>query len=203
MCQQTNSECVIDETLDLRRKIATKRAINDLEHHKELLVGMVEFLRRADPSKIEQLLVLIRNDASLEEIASVVLDPTFEDTLDAMTESESQDNSTFGGSDLSSQRLQSLGSSSGHGPIPLERLCDVPLFNIKAEPWTNVTDDNQVVSHLVSLYFTWEHPCCQIFDQSLFLQHLIAGKLDVSFCSPFLVNSLLAVASVSGNQYSM
>src|SRR5438046_977777 len=127
MCQQTNSECIIDETLDLRRKIATKRTINELEQHKELLFSMIEFLRRSEAKKIDQLLSLICNDASIEEIASAVANIPFEDTLDRMTESESQDDSAFGGSDVSSLGLW---PQRGHAHISLERLCDVPLFNI-------------------------------------------------------------------------
>jgi hypothetical protein len=160
---------------------------------------MIEFLRQSEPEKINQLLVLVRNATSLAEIAALVVENSLGDPLNKMTEpeAESQDDSGFGGSDVSPQQLPSLESSLPHGFLPLERLCDVPLFDIAAQPWTTVTVDSRLVSHLVSLYFTWEHPFSQIMDQKLFLQHMSAGKLDTPFCSPFLVNSLLAAASVS------
>jgi hypothetical protein len=63
-----------------------------------------------------------------------------------------------------------------HSRITLEKLCDIPLVQVPAKPWTAVTDDGQLVSHLVSLYFTWDNPS--------------------EFCTPLLVNSVLAMASV-------
>lgn len=80
--------------------------------------------------------------------------------------------------------------------VTLESLCDIPLFKLQAKPWTEVTADNDLVSHLVSLYFTWDHPCGQYVDQGIFLEHMKRGELDSQFCSPLLVNSLLAMASV-------
>lgn len=67
----------------------------------------------------------------------------------------------------------------------LENLCDIPLFNVPAKPWTNVTDDTQFVSHLVSLYFTWNHPFSQFIDQQVFLRHMASGDLELPFCTPF------------------
>ncbi|TQB67506.1 hypothetical protein MPDQ_005421 [Monascus purpureus] len=80
--------------------------------------------------------------------------------------------------------------------ITLESLVDIPLFQVPAKPWTNVTDDDNLVSHLVSLYFTWDHPCWQLVDQKVFLLHMKTGDLGSQYCTPFLVNSILAMANV-------
>lgn len=80
--------------------------------------------------------------------------------------------------------------------ITLENLVDIPLFQVPARPWTNVTDDDNLVSHLISLYFTWDHPCWQLVDQKVFLSHMETGDLGSQYCTPFLVNSILAMASV-------
>jgi hypothetical protein len=196
MCQETNSECIIDETLDLRRKIATKRTIEELEYHKNLLLFLIEFLCRSEPKKIEELLLLIRADTSLDAIAAVVGEHPLGNRLDEAPDLESQDDSGLGGSEISPRQLPRQESSLPQGFLPLERLCDIPLFDVAAKPWTAITSDSQLISHLVSLYFIWEHPFFQIIDQRLFLKHMSAGQLDSLFCSPFLVNSLLAVASV-------
>lgn len=80
--------------------------------------------------------------------------------------------------------------------VTLETLCDIPRFRVPAQPWTNVTDDSSLVSHLISLYLTWDHPCSQLIDQDVFLKHMKAKDLTSEFCTPLLVNSLLAMASV-------
>jgi hypothetical protein len=89
---------------------------------------------------------------------------------------------------------------SPYARITLESLCDIPLFEVPARPWTEVTDDDYLVSHLVSLYFTWDHPCSQFLDQRTFLTHMKQkGGSKSEFCTPLLVNSLLSLASVCYN----
>ena len=80
--------------------------------------------------------------------------------------------------------------------VTLESLCDIPLYKVPARPWTEVTDDNDFVSHLVSLYFTWDHPCAQFLDQGIFIDHMKRADAGSQFCTPLLVNSLLSMASV-------
>jgi hypothetical protein len=85
---------------------------------------------------------------------------------------------------------------SPYARVSLESLCDIPLFEVPAKPWTQVTNDDYLVSHLVSLYFTWDHPCSQFLDQRTFLTHMKQGDSRSEFCTPLLVNSLLSLASV-------
>lgn len=80
--------------------------------------------------------------------------------------------------------------------ITLENLVDIPLFQVPAKPWTDVSDSDDHVSHLISLYFTWDHPCCQLVDQTIFLRDMKSGDLSSEYCTPFLVNIILAMASV-------
>ncbi|GIK05428.1 hypothetical protein Aspvir_009538 [Aspergillus viridinutans] len=74
----------------------------------------------------------------------------------------------------------------------LPALCDEPILFAPAKPWTTITDSDRLVSHLLSLYFTWDYPCYTWFDQHLFLADMIAGQSR--FCSPLLVNAVLAHA---------
>ncbi|KAI3058354.1 transcriptional regulator family: Fungal Specific TF [Aspergillus niger] len=79
--------------------------------------------------------------------------------------------------------------------ITVERLCDSPLFQVPSKPWTAVTNDDHLVSHLISLYFTWDHPTLQVVDQEMFLKHMTIKKINPDCCTSLLVNSILAVAS--------
>lgn len=70
-----------------------------------------------------------------------------------------------------------------------------PEYNVQAAFWTKVTSSDQLVSHLLSVYFRWDHPIHNFFDKELFTQDLI-NRRSV-FCSSLLVNAILAVACVS------
>ena len=81
--------------------------------------------------------------------------------------------------------------------MDIQYLCDNAPCKVPAKPWTNVTDDDELVSHLVSLYMTWDYPFYAFFDRTTFLENMEKGNLNSDFCSPFLVNALLANACVS------
>ena len=76
----------------------------------------------------------------------------------------------------------------------VDRLIDIPIFRLTAMPWTSVTDDDDLVSHLVSLYATWEHVFFDGLVLDLFLRDMQMERVDAPFCSPFLVNCILATA---------
>jgi hypothetical protein len=83
--------------------------------------------------------------------------------------------------------------------MDLHYLCDEAPIKVPAKPWTGVTDDDDLVSHLVSLYFTWDYPVHAFVDQDVFLKHMGApgASREGEFCSAFMVNALLSNACVS------
>ncbi|CAG8020178.1 unnamed protein product [Penicillium olsonii] len=220
-CRAANTECYFDPSRDLRRKVAVKRTIIELTNHKELLATLIETLKKADEPELEQLLNLIRGEATLEAIAEEVGAPVmrFADPQELSTSSQlaiseygdqpvevsgsgSQPRRTSDVSNVASSpddiqfmTLPPMPVISPYARISLESLCDIPLFEVPARPWTDVTDSDYLVSHLVSLYFTWDHPGSQFLDQRVFLAHMKKADLDSGFCTPLLVNSLLATAS--------
>lgn len=177
-----------------------KRTIGELEYYKELLLSLLQSIRTSTPDRVNRLLELVRSNASLSQLASAIADAG-DDAHDSQTPPSSR---TSFGSDTAEPRnmpwtADDLEAQTRRTFVTLEKLCDIPLFKVPAAPWTTVTDDDHLVSHLVSLYFTWDHPFSQLIDQTLFLGHMEAGDLKSEFCTPFLVNSILAVASVRGD----
>lgn len=75
-------------------------------------------------------------------------------------------------------------------------LCDSAPCEVPAKPWTRVTADADLVSHLVSLYFAWDWPFTTVLDKGVFVRHMARGVLGSEFCSPFLVNAVLSNACV-------
>ncbi|KAK5048936.1 hypothetical protein LTR84_005357 [Exophiala bonariae] len=57
--------------------------------------------------------------------------------------------------------------------------------------WTTVTQDREIIDHLLSLYFTHHHPICPVIPESLVRDDLASGK--TTYCSPALLNAMLAV----------
>ncbi|KAK0735929.1 transcription factor domain-containing protein, partial [Schizothecium vesticola] len=59
--------------------------------------------------------------------------------------------------------------------------------------WTNVTSDAELVKHLLELYFCWEYPTLASLSKEHFRQDFSSGSSR--YCSPLLVNALLALGS--------
>lgn len=212
MAAGLEADCRFDPTRDLRRKVAVKRTIKELNDYKDLLETLLTSIRSDPQDKLHHLIELIRNNGSLRDIARAVGNPvtkfTDSETLSKAslaTLSEYEDTKPrrpqeFDQISASPEEDYPRGSSRAtfhpYARVALENLCDIPPFKVPARPWTEVTDDNNFVSHLVSLYFTWDHPCAQYLDQKIFINHMKRGDSSSEFCAPLLVNSLLSMACV-------
>ena len=62
-----------------------------------------------------------------------------------------------------------------------------PMTN---QPWTQVTDDQEFIEHLLSLYFSWQHSFFQSFPEKLFREDMASGR--TKYCSTILVNAICA-----------
>ncbi|KFA47478.1 hypothetical protein S40293_02116, partial [Stachybotrys chartarum IBT 40293] len=60
-----------------------------------------------------------------------------------------------------------------------------------AGTWTNITSDISLVQHLLALYFCWEYPTFASLSKEHFLRDFQDGRHQ--YCSPILVNALLAL----------
>jgi hypothetical protein len=158
---------------------------------------MIQAIRSSGPDRIEYLLSVIRSTDSLEEIA-IALEVNMEEVrpegqlaarpLHELRE-ENAELDPLEGSNPKKRRMV----------MSIQSLSDEPLFDLPAKPWTKVTEDHHFVSHLVSLYFTWEHAACHVIDREPFLEDMKNGQLDSQCCSPLLVNALLATACVGAH----
>ncbi|OJJ42822.1 hypothetical protein ASPZODRAFT_104512 [Penicilliopsis zonata CBS 506.65] len=190
-CIKNNTPCVYDANSDNRRKVVLKRKIESLEDDRDLLVRLLGTLREDSNRRVVPLLNLIRSDASLDEIKEYIdhhhsrgeleRTPELVEVVDQLLSPRAQ---TQESEDRSRRRI-----------LDAKRLSDVPRWKVPANPWTSVIDDDEVVSHLVSLWFTWCHPYHNWIDRELLLRDMRAGDvLNADYCSPFLVNIILANA---------
>lgn len=188
-CSRRGIPCLIDEEGDQRRKYGLKRKVDTLEDKGKLLDRLVTVLQHTDKTCAAQIMNLIRSNASLDEIQMCMDDimnlPRLEKTPELID--------TYSGVQKWSESHKKAMVAR---PDPKE-LSDMVLFTVPARPWTSVTADNEFVSHLISLWFTWFHPFLNFIDRDLFIRDMKSGDIESEFCSPFLVNIILASACVS------
>ena len=65
-------------------------------------------------------------------------------------------------------------------------------------PWTLVTQDGELIQHLLDLYFTWQHSFFQSFPEDLFKADMAAGRSK--HCSSMLVNAICAAGCFLSNR---
>ncbi|OJJ50946.1 hypothetical protein ASPZODRAFT_148327 [Penicilliopsis zonata CBS 506.65] len=58
--------------------------------------------------------------------------------------------------------------------------------------WTEVTRNKQLISHLLTMYFTWHYPFFTTLSKDLFYRDYIRG-IPSQYCSSLLVNAMLAL----------
>ncbi|KAJ5642809.1 pathway-specific regulatory protein [Penicillium lividum] len=163
----------------------TRATEAESRYYRNLLFGLFQAAPLAERSRAQKLLDMTRDNDPAKEIRA---------TLDGM----------LANAKLSEMNDQILGLSSGkiEDDVPRTRprvmdvhyLCTIAPYRVPARPWTSVTDSDDLVSHLVSLYLTWGYPFYAFFCRDTFVRHMRLGQLNSDFCNQFLVNALLANA---------
>ena len=80
-------------------------------------------------------------------------------------------------------------------PLYAAEMVDPLLAEVKPSKWTRVSTNDLLLRRLLEGYFTYEYPWLFLFHKDYFLEDMISG--GNRFCSPLLVNALLAKACVS------
>ncbi|KAJ5935953.1 pathway-specific regulatory protein [Penicillium verhagenii] len=155
------------------------------KYYRDLLFGLFQAAPLAERSRAQKLLEMSRDNDPAKELRAIL-------------------NGMLANARLSEMNEQIIGFSfvkiEDHVPrarprvLDVHYLCNIAPFRVPARPWTSVTDSDDLVSHLVSLYLTWGYPFYAFFCRDTFLRHMRLGHLNSDFCSPFLVNALLANA---------
>ena len=75
-------------------------------------------------------------------------------------------------------------------------LPDEPRLNdsLPVRRWTRVTDDDSLISHLLTMYFTWHYPSFTLLAKDMFYRDYVRG-VSSPYCSPLLVNAMLSLGS--------
>ena len=69
----------------------------------------------------------------------------------------------------------------------------LPSTAASSEAWTAISSDPTLIRHLLALYFCWEYPIFASLSREHFVEDFYEGRHR--YCSPLLVNSMLALGS--------
>lgn len=72
LCQSLGTECVIDLSLDMRRRAALQRTVDESKSYQEALNRLIECIRDGNSPHYEQLLDYVRGGASNEDVIAAV-----------------------------------------------------------------------------------------------------------------------------------
>lgn len=149
-------------------------------------------MRSLDEVHAETLLKMIRGNTTFEQIQSY-MDQALSSMLVHCTDEDTHRNLRN-----VRHRMEAYSRVPSFRPniVDVHYLGGIVPYKASAKPWTTVTDDDALVSHLVSLYFTWDYPFYAFVDRDVLSRHILIGNVNSDFCSPFLVNALLANACV-------
>ncbi|KAK5081148.1 hypothetical protein LTR05_007942 [Lithohypha guttulata] len=166
-CIHRAVECIRDELKDGRR--VRKRDFEELHARANALDTLVESIQSSDDESIRELVRLIRGEGSIKDITQHA-----RGILTRNKEIRSR----------SHPRIR-------HSVLSIASLIDEPPFQVPAQPWTNVTTDDNAVSHLISAYFTWQYHQYPSVVPDILVREMNAQDTSSQLCSSLLVNTIL------------
>jgi hypothetical protein len=86
-------------------------------------------------------------------------------------------------------------SSMNYGPTKAPAYFDPCLANLDIRFWSTIPVDSSFAAEVISIYLETDHPVLSPFEPAFFLSGLVGN--DISICSAFEINALLAFASVN------
>ncbi|KAI2627165.1 hypothetical protein GGS21DRAFT_256503 [Xylaria nigripes] len=109
--------------------------------------------------------------------------------VDIQWDSEGPARSPVGSWRQNQDRSEDQATFRGMNQVPA--LFDYSEIKVHPSTWTNITSDSSLVQHLLALYFCWEYPSFASLSKEHFLRDYLHGRHR--YCSPILVNALLAL----------
>ncbi|CAF9926531.1 MAG: hypothetical protein ALECFALPRED_003464 [Alectoria fallacina] len=183
--------CFYDVDSDHRRKAALKRDIETLKGQNDALGIIVASIRSSTDAEVAEIVQQIRADEDLDNIAESLKKNVMLHDRSGAKSAEGELSNLLGRPSIdASGVVKHYGHTSS-----LSLVCDgerSPMHLQTSEAWTKVTRDAAFVEHLLSLYFCWAHPYYVLFSKELFLDDMAKGQSK--YCSPLMVNALLAFA---------
>lgn len=219
-CSQVyGTDCIYDPNSDHRRKGVYKNDIDNLKTRNSTLQTLIQAILNYPEEDVPALVREIRTCESLDDVAEKIV--AKENGMEAEDDDEeisvpngvvSVQESTFestlygkmGDLRLDDGSVRYIGGTSnlihlGHEDVMTPNPDEYLQQEDPITSWTTVTDDPELVVHLLNMYFTWHYTYFTTMSKSLFYRDFLLGKPPVTtnrktyYCTPLLVNAILAL----------
>ncbi|KAL8925816.1 MAG: hypothetical protein Q9208_003313 [Pyrenodesmia sp. 3 TL-2023] len=217
------TECVYDPNSDHRRKGVYKKDIDNLKTHNSTLQTLIQAILNYPEHEVPDLVRQIRTCESLDSVAESIItkgrhlldddeDPespiTYTEPLVGVPRFEKELSGKMGELHLENGSVSFVGGTSnliflGTG-LDNGQAASVGVeeYQQQANPvtsWTEVTNNHELIVHLINMYFTWHYTYFTTLSKGLFYRDFLLGKPPRGtkrrneYCTPLLVNAMLAV----------
>ncbi|KAL3464205.1 fungal-specific transcription factor domain-containing protein [Aspergillus heterothallicus] len=207
-----HTTCVYDPNSDHRRKGVYKKDTDTLRTKNSTLLTLIQALLNYEEEDAFDLVRQIRSCDNLEDVAQSLLnrDKTSsilgadsvlpeDDALPRTDQFESELAGKMSNLVLDGSRKFIGGTSNLIFLPPGSELYEFnPSLGShgggpeEVTQWTKVTNDEQLISHLLTMYFTWHYPFFTTLSKELFYRDYVRGVSN-QYCSSLLVNTMLAL----------
>ncbi|KAJ5488961.1 Nitrogen assimilation transcription factor nirA [Penicillium diatomitis] len=213
-----HTPCIYDPNSDHRRKGVYKRDTDTLRTRHTTLQTLVQALLNCEEDDAFDLLRQIRSCDDLEEVAKSVIAgekglhpaasaaPTAETDRQSFEDDGAADQFEHELSGKMSQLVldgtrRFIGGTSNLIFLPSDSEFDESTStndhaavneSYTIRRWTLVTDDDSLISHLLTMYFTWHYPFFTLLAKDMFYRDYVRGVAS-PYCSSLLVNAMLAL----------
>ncbi|KAK3112225.1 Nitrogen assimilation transcription factor nit-4 [Teratosphaeriaceae sp. CCFEE 6253] len=217
-CSQVyGTDCIYDPNSDHRRKGVYKNETADLKTRNSTLHTLIQAILNASEESVPGLVREIRTCESLDDVADRLLakengvDLEDDEDDELVHENGGSHGRTFethlygkmGDLRLDEGSVRYIGGTSNLIHLAQEDSNELKdEYQQQEDPitsWTNVTDDPELVVHLLNMYFTWHYTYFTTMSKTLFYRDFLLGKpppaatRKTMYCSQLLVNAILAV----------
>ncbi|TIC95517.1 Nitrogen assimilation transcription factor nit-4 [Colletotrichum higginsianum] len=207
-CKTSNSPCVYPVPEGLSQRQAQKQKLNYVSRAHENSQRVLELLRASRDGASQDILKQLQHSEHLDEAIQSIADaslllPKFHEQRRVSTDLSSPPGL---GDPTSESTTQPLSNHDSFNRDPSAN--SEPDHALPVSRWTIVSRDNKLLTHLFDIFWMWDSTLSHLVDRELFIADLSATLPDLStgqrrsFCSPFLVNAILAVASLHATRKS-
>ncbi|RDW62967.1 putative C6 transcription factor (NirA) [Aspergillus mulundensis] len=205
-----HTTCVYDPNSDHRRKGVYKKDTDTLRTKNSTLLTLIQALLNYEEEDAFDLVRQIRSCDNLEDVAQSLINQekrssglsnaavSEDDSLTQADQFESELAGKMSNLVLDGSRKFIGGTSNLIFLPPGSELNEFSPGLATGGPagsvtqWTTVTDDQQLISHLLTMYFSWHYPFFTTLSKELFYRDYSRG-VPSQYCSSLLVNTMLAL----------